>query len=174
MLPNGANHQSLKELPKQATSGRTMRQQAFVAFNFGMRPADVARMLELRETTAYRYFQQWKKMPPLFGIKYQLARRCFRKLSHDDHRVIARLLASKLGTSEEGILVQMRKPWAIKQIVTGEWRQWPIPRKGTGQKVRLSTWLRVGLLLRKSREAKHILEMAMNQNINPFEDYPRR
>lgn len=61
MLPNGANHQSLKELPKQATSGRSMRQQAFVAFNFGMRPADVARMLELRETSAYRYFQQWKK-----------------------------------------------------------------------------------------------------------------
>jgi len=169
MLPNGANHQSLKELPKQAASGRSMRQQAFVAFNFGMRPADVARMLELRETTAYRYFQQWKKMPPLFGIKYQLARRCFRKLSHDDHKVIARLLASELGTSEEGILVQMRKPWAIRQIVTGEWRQWPVRSTSARHKTIFNKGIQILLSLRHSREIRYILEMAINQDINPFE-----
>lgn len=103
-------------------------------------------------------------MPPLFGEKYKLARRCFRKLSYDDRRVIARFLASELGTSvKEEILAQMRKPWAIKQIVTGECRQWRVPGEGTRQKVRLSIWLRVGLLLRKSREARRVLKMAINQ-----------
>jgi len=145
-----------------------MRQQAFMAFDLGIRPTDVARMIKLSQTTAFRYFQQWKKMPLLFKAKYKLARRYFRKLGYNDHRAIARILADELSTSEEEVLAQMRKPWAIKQIVTGEWRQWPVKTAGFRRKARLDTWLQILLPLRKTKEVRHILKMATNQNINPF------
>jgi len=83
--------------------------------------------------------------------------------------VIARLLASELGTSEEGILVQMRKPWAIKQIVTGEWRQWPVRSTSARHKTIFNKGVQILLSLRHSREIRYILEMAINQDINPFE-----
>lgn len=147
-----------------------MRQWAFMIFDLSMRPTDVAQILKMSQTTAFRYFQQWKKRPPFFKPKYKLARRCFRKLSDNERRKIAKVLAHELGTSEEEVSAQMRKPWAIKQIVTGEWRQWRVNSTGARRKTFLYKGAQILLSLRCSKEVKYIVEMAMNQNINPFED----
>lgn len=170
LTPNRANRESHKDPPKRAMSDRSMRQQAFMLFDLGMRPTDVTEIIDLSQTTAFRYFEQWKKMPPLFEAKYRLARRCFRKLNHKDRRKIAKILAQELGTSEEEVSAQMKKPWAIKQIVTGEWRQWQINSTGARRKTVLYKGAQILLSLRYSKEVRYIVEMAMNQNTNPFED----
>jgi len=149
---------------------RSMRQQAFMLFDLGMRPTDVTEIIDLSQTTAFRYFQQWGKLPPFLETKYKLARRCFRKLNHKDRRKIAQILAQELGTWEGEVSAQMRKPWAIKQIVTGEWRQWRVNSTDGRARTVLNKAVQVLVSLRFSQEVKFILEMAMNQNINPSED----
>lgn len=166
---NTANSQSHKDPPKRIVSGRSMRQRAFIAFDLGMRPADVARMIKLSQTTAFRYFQQWKKLPPLFELKYKLARKCFRELGYNDRRIIAQALANELGATEAEISAQLRKPWAIRQIVTGEWRRWPVRSTSARHKTIFNKGVQILLSLRHSREVRYILEMAINQDINPFE-----
>lgn len=139
-------------------------------FDLGMRPTDVSQMTELNQTTAYRYFQQWKKTPPFFAAKYRLARKYSRQLSPTDWQTIARVLAHQLGTSEQELSTQMSKPWAMKQIVTGEWRDWPVKRTGGRSKIAQHSSLRSLLSLGWSTEVKHILQMAMNQKNSPLED----
>ena len=118
-------YRKLKEEPeKDALSIESIRQQAFFGFDIGMRPSDMISILGIKDGTAYRYFQQLKKLPPLFTAKYKLARQLFRKLNQDDRSALAKVLASQLRTSDEEVLNQMRKPWAVRQIVTGKWRQW--------------------------------------------------
>jgi hypothetical protein len=147
-----------------------MRQQAFMLFDLGMRPTDVTEIIDLRQTTAFRYFQQWKQLPPFLETKYKVARRCFRKLNHKDRGKIAQILAQELGTWEGEVSAHMRKPWAIKQIVTGEWRHWRVNSIGARRKTVLNKAVQVLVSLRFSKEVKFILQMAMNQNISPFEE----
>ena len=167
-ISNGPKRRLRKEPVKDAIPRRSMRQQAFMFFDLGIRPAEVTTRLAIKDTTAYRYFQQWKKLPRLSSIKYKLARRYFRKLDQDDRRALARILASRLRTSEEQVLAQMRKPWAIRQIVTGEWKQWPVPvrhtRGGRVLKIKIQEAL---LSKRHSKEANYLLELAIDQNITP-------
>lgn len=110
LTPNRANRESQKNPPKRAMSGRSMRQQAFMAFELGMRPTEVARMIKLSRATAFRYFQQWKNLPPFLETKYRLARRCFRKLNDNERRKIAKVLAHELGTSEEEVSASSKRP----------------------------------------------------------------
>jgi len=169
---NWPNRRLRREPVKDAIPGRSMRQQAFMAFDLGMRPSEVTTMLGIKDSTAYRYFQQWKKLPRLSSTKYKLARIFFRKLDQDDRRAIARILASQLRTSEEEVLAQMRKPWAIRQIVTGEWKQWPVQVTHTRTGGILKRGIQEMLLsVRHPKEAKYILEMAINQNINPVDTH---
>ena len=170
LTPNRANRELQKNPPKRDMSGRSMRQQAFMLFDLGMRATDVTEIIDLSQTTAFRYYQQWKKLPSFLETKYKVARRCFRKLNDKERRKIAKVLAHELGTSQEEVSTHMRKPWATKQIVTGEWRQWPVNSAGARRKTVLNKAVQALLSLRFSQEVKFILEMAMNQNINPFEE----
>ncbi|TET17124.1 MAG: hypothetical protein E3J81_02235 [Dehalococcoidia bacterium] len=79
-------------------------------------------------------------------------------------------MAQELGTSEEEVFAQMKKPWAIKQIVTGEWRQWSVNSTDGRPRTVLNKAVQALVSLRLSKEVKFILEMAMNQNISPFEE----
>lgn len=168
---NGPNRRLRREPVKDAIPRRSMRQQTFMVFDLGMRPSEVTTMLGIKDSTAYRYFQQWKKLPRLSSIKYKLARRFFRKLDQDDRRAFTRILASQLRTSEEEVLAQMRKPWAIRQIVTGEWKQWPVQVTHTRTGGILKRGIQEILLsVRHPKEVKYILEMAINQNITPLEE----
>jgi hypothetical protein len=150
--------------------GRSVRKQAFLLFDLGFRPADVATILQLKATNAYRYFQQWKKVPPLYQVKYKYIKRCFRKLSQRSRILLAELLAIELCTSAKQVLDQMRKPWAMKQIVTGEWKEWPVTRTHiSGRGVVKKVLKEVVLSLKYPAEVKHILEIAINQDIKPTE-----
>ena len=170
LTPNRANRESQKNLPKRAMSGRSMRQQAFMAFDLGMRPTNVAAIIDLSRITAFRYFEQWRKLPPFLEMKCKLARRCFRKLDHKDRRKIAQIWHRSSVPQKKKFSAQMKKPWAIKQIVTGEWRQWRVSSTRAQPKTVLCKGVRILVSPRYFKEVKYIVEMAMNQNINPFED----
>lgn len=148
----------VQELPGCYNSAR---ERALVLFDLGLRPAEVARMLSLRATTSFRYFQQWKRLPPLFTVKYRLARTLFRRIGSDGRNTIATVLAAELGTSGEEVLAQMRKPWSIKQIITGDWRHWPVRRTGVRPTSKLRAWLLLHLSGGLAKEARYIIEMAL-------------
>ena len=168
--PSRDDQESPTGMPEQSMPGRSRRQRAFMLFDLRVRPAAAAPMVGLSKVTAFRYFQQWKRLPPLFEIKYKLAKKCFRKLNQSERRIIAKFLASELCTTEAEILAQLRKPWAIKQIVIGEWKQWPVGKSIARYRTILSKGLQILLSLRLSKEVRHILEMANNQDIYPFEN----
>ena len=46
--------------------GKSLRQRCFEAFDEGERPAEVIKELKAKESTVFRYFQQWKKVGPTF------------------------------------------------------------------------------------------------------------
>lgn len=164
------NQESHADMSRQGLSGRSRRQQAFMLFDMGMRPADAAPMVGLGKATAFRYFQQWKKLPPLFEVKYKLARWCFRKLDRNERRIIAHALANELGTTEVDISAQLGKPWAMRQIVTGEWRQWSVKSSAARRRTVFGKGVQILLSLRHSREVRHILKMAIDQSITSFEN----
>lgn len=158
------NHQN------EQNANRSTRSRAFLAFDLGTRPARVAKMLNAKPTTIYRYHQQWKKLPPSFQIKYKAARKLYNKLSYSERSAFVKLLAARLGGSEEEVQALMIKPWALRQIVTGEWKQWPVSRTHPILNMRLNTWLRGGLLVLRSQEARNLLKLADDQEINPLEN----
>lgn len=164
----GAKRQVNKNTPKQATSSMSLRRQAFMLFDMGMRPTDAAHIIGMNRLTAYRYFQQWKRRPRFLEPTYEVARRYFRRLTPGDRRVLAKALALQLGASEDEISAQMRKPWAVKQIVAGEWRRWPVESTG-GKNILAKAYLRL-LLATHSEEVRSILEMATDQGTDSLKD----
>jgi hypothetical protein len=169
MRSSRASQELHKDELKQTNYGRSARAWAFDFFDDGSRPVHVARTLDIDQATAFRYYQQWKKLPPFFKYKYKAARLWFRRLGYRNRKKISRVLARELGTSVKEVSFHMQKPWAVKQIVSGEWRKWPVNRTRGQRKHILNSMLGKAWQLAYPREAKYILDLAMNQHIDPFE-----
>ena len=143
-------------------SGYSLRQKAFALFFIGERPAEVAIMLNMKKTTCYRYFQQWKTGAGSDFIRYEAARDLWTGLSEKDVNMIIDLVSDELVTSNEVVLERMQKPWALKQLITGEWRNWKLPIQEKRKPSRLSEW--VGQILnRRSEEVELLLELILCQ-----------
>ena len=52
-------------------TGRSGRRRAFDAFDKGKRPAQVAGEESIKPKTAYRYFEDWKKLPKNSEMEYK-------------------------------------------------------------------------------------------------------
>lgn len=131
-----------------------------------MRPAEIAhQMMNFRLSTCFRYFQQWKRLPPRFLVKYKVAKTLFRKLGAENRPIIAKVLAAKLGAPAWEVLAQMRKPWSIKQIVSGEWREWPVTKTGVSRRNRAMAWFQFRLAARQSPEMRDIMQIVFNPNL---------
>jgi len=147
-------------------AAQSLRYQAFLLFDLGRRPGDLKHYFKIRGTTAYRYFQQWKKVVPWLILKYPEARKYFRRFSPDEKRMLAEVLASELNCPLEEMLEKIRQPWALKQIINGEWRGWQV----TGKK---SARINVRKLVQSIRlagyraEVKMVIEMALTPHPAP-------
>ena len=153
----------------ESKEGYSLREQAFIYFDLGERPHEVVSRLGIKPTTAYRYFQQWKKLPPDYVFKYKLMKKYYRKLYSTERRLITEWLAIRIDTTVTEILAQMRKPWALKQLVTGEWRQWPVRKRHITQIHRLTVQARIELLVQHSFEARYVMEVAGDQSISHYD-----
>lgn len=154
---------------EQDSPRRSLRQEAFISFDLHLEPVDVVQLLGIKPATAYRYHQAWKHLPPGYSFKYQVARTIHRKLTTQDKEIIARVIADKLGTSKGEVLDKMAKPWALKQLVIGEWMNWELPPKDP-KRGSLLKCLAQRLLLRPSHEARIFLELITSQEYDPLED----
>jgi hypothetical protein len=148
---------------------QSLRYQAFLLFDLGKRPSDLKYYFKIRANTAYRYFQQWKNTAPWLILKYPEARKYFRRFSPAEKRMLGQVLAGELNCPLEEILEKISRPWALKQIINGEWMRWQV----TGNK---STGINVRKLVQSIRlagcreELKQVIEMALNTHLAPDKD----
>lgn len=102
--------------------GRSLRQRAFHEFDKGLRPAQVARELGAKPATMYHYHHDWKKSDQPLPVMYRILRIA---LKHPNaRRRLAERLARHFDVPVADVLERLQKPWAAKQLATGEWRSW--------------------------------------------------
>lgn len=121
-------------------TGRSGRTRAFDAFEKGKRPAQVAREENIKPKTAYRYFQDWKKLPKNFEMKYK-GFKTLKKSDIDFTEKIIELMTEALGMSEEEVMECLQKPWGLKQLLMGKWPNHAHARRQSKQETRLETAL---------------------------------
>ena len=119
---------------KRDEDGKSARQRAFRLFQRGMRPASVAPRVGISPRTACRYFESWKRLPKNPEGKHYAMKRILK--DPDLRLLIANDVASQLNVSVKWILGRFEKPWAAKQLVTGEWRNWVSEEKKEKRKWR--------------------------------------
>ena len=135
--------------------GRSARQRAFLAFDRGLRPAQVAREVEdVKRRTIYRYFEHWKKLPPNLDRTYGIARTLLKSGSEFSEELI-KLLAGGLGMSEEEVIERLEKPWGIKQSLMGRWPNRAKERRQSKQEERLKAALMLIAYVEKGLLSPH-------------------
>jgi hypothetical protein len=77
---------------KRDESGQSARRRAFDAFDEGLKPADVAPMVDISVRTAGRYFEGWKKLPQNFEMRYGLAKMALRTDADFSQKMIGDLV----------------------------------------------------------------------------------
>ena len=104
---------------KRDQFGRSGRKRAFDGFDKGLRPSQVAREADIKPRTAYRYFQDWKKLPENLEMEYR-AFRALKKRGIDITGENIELLAVGLGMSQEEVRRDLQKPWGLKRLLMGK------------------------------------------------------
>jgi len=88
-------------------------------FDEGERPAEVTKLLEMKDSTAKRYFQQWKKLGPNFERKYAYTKSLFEQSAPDRERNLE-LFARACGITKEELEAILVKPHGLRQLMTGK------------------------------------------------------
>jgi transposase len=127
---------------KRDEFGRSARQQAFKLFDKGMRPAAVARLVDVKPKTAFTYFRAWKKQGGNLEGLYKVARTMMRRPGGFSPTVIS-ILAEELGMAEEEVVERLQKPWGLKQLMMGRWPNRRLERIYSEQEARLADAFKV-------------------------------
>ncbi len=127
---------------KRDEFGRSARRRAFQLFDQGMRPAAVARLVDVKPKTAFTYFQDWKKQGGNLEGPYKVARTIMRRPGGFSPAVIS-ILAEELGMAEEEVVERLQKPWGLKQLMMGRWPNRRLERIYSEQEARLTAALKV-------------------------------
>ena len=165
-LMSSKDHKSRPVKKKPVRSARSL---AFLLFDLGYRPAFVADVLQIKDTTAFRYHQSWKKQLPMFHGKYLYVKRIYRKLCTHEKGIIAETLACETGAKKDYVMSQLLKPWSLKKLLSGEWREWADSAPETGPFTVIRHQLSKISLLRASEEVNLIITLALDPNYIPDE-----
>jgi hypothetical protein len=92
-------------------------------FDEKKRPVDVAKELGMKNSTAFRYFQQWKKVGPNFEREYNFFKEALKTPSPGQDRLLE-LTARTCGISKEELESLLTQPHGLKQLLTGKF---PVP-----------------------------------------------
>jgi hypothetical protein len=101
-----------------------------------MRPAQIAGDLGVKKTTAFHYFEEWKKQPCDLDKKYTLIKRFFRKNPKALERV-AQDISEAYGMSVEKVIEKLQTPHGLKQFIKGEWTNYVYERRKAVEESRL-------------------------------------
>jgi len=88
-------------------------------FDEGERPVEVTKLLEMKDSTAKRYFQQWKKLGPNFERKYAYTKSLFERSAPDRDNNLE-LFARACGITKEKLEVILAKPQGLRQLMSGK------------------------------------------------------
>lgn len=140
---------------KRDENGHSLRQQAFLLFDKGFRPAQIykRRMVAAKQKTLFRYFEDWKKEGS--HLSYQMIRRAMKESPEFTDDLI-KALSKKLKMSIEEVRSRLIKPWGLKQALLGKWPNYELRQKQRKVEARLMGglhFMHVGELLGKSPEA---------------------
>ena len=120
---------------KRDEQGRSARQRAFALFDQGCTPAGVAAQVEISARTARRYHADWKKRPENYDIRYVLMKMAL--LDQHVRSRVAQAVASELKLPVRAVLPYLSRPWAAKQLLTGEWRNWAAEERERRERLRV-------------------------------------
>jgi len=137
---------------KRDDEGRSARQRAFALFDAGLMPAEVAAKVGVSARTARRYRSDWRKRPTDYHFKCVLIRQSLRHPSVRD--LFATEIASRLDLPVRFVMRRLSQPWAVKQIVTGEWVNWG------GEEREKRRWARL-------QAAGAVLDMCAEAKVSP-------
>jgi hypothetical protein len=87
--------------------------------NAGKRPAVVAEEMEMKETTVFRYFRDWKRLGPNFETQYAYVKSLFIKTAPDRDRNIE-LFAKACGIPKEEFEAILSRPHGLRRFLTGQ------------------------------------------------------
>ena len=104
---------------KRDQEGLSLRARCFERFQEGQRPAAVAQELNMKETTACRYFRDWQRQGPDFERQYAYLKELFKQTSPDRAKNI-QLLARTFGITEEEFESLLSRPHGLRQLMTGK------------------------------------------------------
>lgn len=99
-------------------TGRSARRCAFDLFGEGQRPSQVCRTIGIPPRTAYRYYEDYKKLNN--KLPYSQIRKWMKESPEFSEKVVD-LIAASLGMSREEVVTRMQKPWGLLQAMKGEW-----------------------------------------------------
>lgn len=99
--------------------GRSLRQLCFKAFDAGKRPVEAARELDMKESTAQRYFRQWKLAGPNFETTFAYARKLIKPGSPGREDFLAGM-ASACKVSVEELETALSRPHGLRRLMTGK------------------------------------------------------
>lgn len=139
------------------------RRKAFLEYDFGMSPKEVCQFLGINLKTAQRYHNDYQKLPPHFFEKCRLVRKYWRTMSPNNKEKVINFLAGELGTGSEDIKEQMLQPWALKQRVTGQWKQWLVKGKHKRSQHTTQSVKKKLLEFWPEGSAKHVIQLALGQ-----------
>jgi hypothetical protein len=133
----------MKEFPETRPKRRTinnilsysLRKKAFMFFDFGDKPDIVEIWVDLSPDTIARYYRSWRKMPRRYNTFYLYLRELMRKMNKREVEALHQALADELGCDLREIKAHICRPWAIKQLITGEWLEWEVTKSAGGTRL---------------------------------------
>jgi len=104
---------------KRDEDGLSARKQAFDLFDRGYRPARIYKeeLVSVSLKTLFRYFEDWKKLR--HRVSYSTLKQYIKENPEFKEEVVKRL-ADYFGVLPEQIVLRMRKPWGLMQLMKGE------------------------------------------------------
>jgi hypothetical protein len=138
------------------------RKMAFLLFDEQQGPLAVTFMVGIPYETVMRYYRGWKKLPKFHNQVYLVVRQMMRRMSTEEKTVVYEELANELGCEVDEIEQRMTLPWALRDLVTQQWRQWDVTKTQI-DKAGYSLRRVVGKFTHRSDDAEYIIKIAKGE-----------
>ena len=112
----------IRPVSKEGFRFKSARQACFRFFDAGLTPAQAARVAGVSARTARRYRCDWRKLPEKLGPKYR-DMKAFHVKVPGFRQTAVEFLAKQLRMPEQRIWERLQKPWALRQLLLGQWAE---------------------------------------------------
>ena len=104
---------------KRDREGLSLRARCFEQFDQGKRPLEVSKELRTKETTAFRYFRDWKRLGPDFDKRYSFVKKLLNKDAPDRESNVE-IFSRMLGIEKEEFEAILSQSHGLKRFMTGK------------------------------------------------------